>query len=406
MRVLSFDTFAGISGDMTVGALLALGLPFEHLRAELGRIDLGGYRLTAEPRMVQGIAATKFDVHLDAAPAHAHGPAHEHAHEHAHGHRSFRDIRALLERSGLAPKAKELALRIFTVLAEAEGRVHAKPAEEVTFHEVGAVDSIVDIVGTAIGVAHFGIEAAYVGPLPGGSGIVRSQHGPLPVPPPATVELLRGFDLRLGDGEGELVTPTGAAIVAAMARPRSEAPPLRVSAVGYGAGTRTWTDRPNLLRLILGDAEVDLEHDEMLVIETNIDDANPELYDFALERLFAEGARDVSLSPIQMKKNRPGTSLRVVCEPADRDRLAAVVLSETTAIGVRFYTVRRLKLRRESLTVATEHGEVRVKVSYAPDGRVNFAPEYDDCARLARAAKVPLKVVYQAALTAASKRSQ
>jgi uncharacterized protein (TIGR00299 family) protein len=398
VRVVFFDTFSGISGDMTVGALLALGLPLEHLRRELARVDLGGYRVEAERRMVHGIAATKFDVHLDAEP---HGHHDHHHHPHEHGHRSFRDIRALIEPSGLSPRVKEVALRIFGVLAAAEGRVHEKPADEVTFHEVGAVDSIVDIVGTAIGIDYFGVEAGYVGPLPAGSGIVQSQHGPLPVPPPATVELLRGFDLRLGDGRGELVTPTGAAIVAALARPLSEAPLLKLGAVGYGAGTRTLEDRPNLLRLALGEVVAALEHDDMVLIETNIDDANPELYDYVMERLFAEGARDVFLSPIQMKKNRPGTLLSVLCEPADRDRLAATVLSETTAIGVRFAPVQRLKLRREVITVKTEFGEVRVKVSHAPDGRRNLAPEYEDCARLARTASVPLKVVYEAATAAA-----
>lgn len=432
MRALYFDTFSGISGDMTVGALLAVGVPLDHLRAQLATLELDGYRLTAGPRMVNGIAATKFDVLLDppaesaaggsVANAPGHDPGHSHPHEHdrghrhdhgdathaapraAHGHRTFRDIRALLERSGVDAGAKDLALRIFGVLAEAEGRVHRVAAEEVTFHEVGAVDSIVDIVAVALGVAWLGVGASWVGPLPSGSGIIRSQHGPLPVPPPATAELLRGFDVRLGDGVGEMVTPTGAAIIAALAKPIAAPVSFRASVVGYGAGTRTLADRPNVLRLVLGEVEQGFEHDEMVLIETNIDDGNPELYEFVMERLFAEGARDVFLSPIQMKKNRPATLLGVLADPADRERLAAVILSETSSIGVRFSPVSRLKLPRRVVTVRTEFGEVRVKVSTPPAGADNLAPEYDDCVRLARAAGVPLRVVYQAALLAAAQR--
>jgi uncharacterized protein (TIGR00299 family) protein len=440
VKVLYFDTFAGISGDMTVGALLALGVPIDHLRTELARLDLHGYHLSAEPCMVNGIAAIKFDVHLDghrevahehpspeeqedahhhahhhghqpskdhssdahAGREHAHDPAGVHAGTPGHGHRAFRDIRALIERSSLAPAVKETALRIFGALAVAEGKVHRRAADDVTFHEVGAVDSIVDIVATAIGVHHLGIGRAWVGRLPAGSGIVRSQHGPLPVPPPATAELLAGFDLRLGDGVGELGTPTGAAIVAALAQPVKAPVPMRVEAVGYGAGTRRLEDRPNLLRLILGEAEVGLERDEMVLLETNIDDGNPEIFDFVMQRLFEAGARDVFLAPLQMKKNRPGTLLRVLCEPDARDRMAAIVLSETSAIGVRFHSVERLKLARRVITVSTEFGEVRVKIARTPEGRDNLAPEYDDCVRLARAASVPLKVVYQAALIAAA----
>lgn len=407
MRCLYIDAFSGISGDMTVGALLALGLPIEHLRQELARLDLGGYRISAARRMVNGIAATKFDVHLEEQGdhhPHDHGGAGHHHHggeEHHHGHRSFRDIRALVERSGLEARVQDTTLRIFGALAEAEGRVHDRPADEVTFHEVGAVDSIVDIVGAAIGLVHHGIERAHVGPLPSGSGIVRSQHGPLPVPPPATAELLRGFDLRLGDGSGELVTPTGAAIVAALARPLASPLPMRVHGVGYGAGTRTLADRPNVLRLVLGEIEEGLERDEMLLVETNIDDANPELFDYVMQRLFEAGARDVFLQPIQMKKNRPGTLLSALCEPADRDRMAEIVFAETTAIGVRFTSVGRLKLPREVVTVKTDYGAVRVKISRPPAGAPQVAPEYDDCVALARAARVPLRVVYQAAVAAA-----
>ncbi len=382
MKVAYFDAFSGISGDMVVGALVAAGVPIDHLREGLGRLDLHGYSVTATPLQVRGIAAIKFDVHLEDA---------------AHTHRRHADISALIEGSRLELGVKQMALRIFALLAQAEGRVHGVDAGEVTFHEIGAVDSIVDIVAAAIGFSTLGIERAFVSALPGGSGMVASQHGPLPVPAPATVELLRGFALRLGDGEGELVTPTGAAIVAALAAP-GPPPPLRVIAVGCGAGSRSLADRPNLLRLMVGEVEAALERDQVAIIETNIDDSSPEIYDFVFERLFAAGALDVSLAAVQMKKNRPGTLLRVICAPADRQRLGEIVLTETSAIGIRSFLAERLKLPREIREVSTEYGPVRVKMSRSPDGTLHAAPEYDDCARIARARGVALKLVYAAAV--------
>lgn len=416
MTTLFFDAFAGISGDMTVGALLALGVPLERLRAELAKLPLDGCEVAAETRFVNGIGAVKFDVALaDAGAARAHEGHHHHDHasHESHGthgthethgthapHRPYRDIRLMLEQSTLDPRVKELSLAIFARLAVAEARVHGVAVDDVAFHEVGAVDSIVDIVGAATGFAELGVERFLVGTIPLGSGIVRSQHGPIPVPGPATAELLAGFVTRPDDGAGELVTPTGAAVLAALASPRP-VDGFRIDKVGYGAGTRVLHDRPNLLRLLLGDVVTAAGHDDVVLIETNIDDANPEIYDHVMERLFAAGARDVFLTPIQMKKNRPATQLAVLCAPADRDRLAAIVLSETTAIGVRYAPMQRLVLPRESVTVATEMGAVRVKIATAPDGTRNVAPEHDDCRRIALERGVPLKVVYQAALAAA-----
>ena len=385
MKVLYVDAFAGISGDMTVGALLALGVPLARLRAELERLPIGGYTIASEPRQVQGISAIKFHVHTSS---------------HGHSHRAFRGIRDLLTSSPLEARIISCALAIFTKLAEAEGRVHGVPPDDVEFHEVGAVDSIVDIVGTAIGITELGIERTYVSPLPLGSGIVPSQHGPLPVPGPATVELLRGFITRLGDGEGELVTPTGAAIVASLATPESP-PHVRVLGVGYGAGQRTLADRPNVLLLVLGESVAMSGHDELQVIETNIDDYNPEFYEYVIERLFAAGARDVYLAPVHMKKNRPGIVLSVLCAESERERLSGIILSETSAIGVRFYPVRRLVLPRHSREITTAYGVVRVKIAISPDGRENVAPEYEDCKRLATERSVPIKLVYQAALAGA-----
>lgn len=307
--------------------------------------------------------------------------------------------------SGLSADAKERALSIFTTLAEAEGTVHSVATEDVTFHEVGAVDSIVDIVGTAIGLVALDIDHAYVSPLPLGSGTVRSQHGVIPVPGPATIELLRGFPVRANDGNGELVTPTGAAIVRAIARPMTSPPMLNVERVGYGAGTKTFPDRPNLLRLLLGTVAVSVASEEMVVVETNIDDANPEIYEYAMEQLFAAGARDVWLSPAQMKKNRPGTTLHALAEPAQRDVIAGIMLRETSSIGVRSYPVQRTALPREEISVDTEYGAVRVKLARAPDGSLNLAPEYESCKQRAHERGVALKLVYQAALGAARQRA-
>ncbi len=397
MRVLYFDAFSGISGDMTVGALLSLGLPFDHLQAELAKLSLEGYDLSAKPRLVHGIEATKFDVDIH------HTDHHHHSHSHSHEHRPFREIRTMIESSRMSAGVKRQALAIFTKLAEAESKVHAVPVDDVEFHEVGAVDSIVDIVGAAIGLQFFAADRVLVSALPLGSGIVKSQHGPIPVPGPATAELLRGYVTRPGDGEGEMVTPTGAAIVAAVAEQASSMPDLRIERVGYGAGQRSLQDRPNILRLVLGDAAVTSKQDEIVVIETNIDDYNPELYDYVFERLLQAGARDVFLTPVQMKKGRPGVVLSVLCAAADREALGAIVLGETSAIGLRYYPVQRMMLERELREVTTKYGPIRVKVARGPDGHENLAPEYEDCKRVAAEKRVPIKLVYQAALAAAGR---
>lgn len=384
MKIAYFDTFSGISGDMTVGAFLHLGVSLDALRAELAKLPLSGYQLSQSERLQSGIRATKFDVEVS-EPL---------------GERSFRAIARMLQESALIPQVKETALRIFTVLAEAEGRVHGVAAEAVHFHEVGAVDSIVDIVGAAFGLQALGIEKVYTSALPMGKGLVPSRHGVLPIPGPATVELLKGWPVRLEDGDAELVTPTGAAIIAAVAQDET-VPQLQLAAVGYGAGERTLPDRPNLLRVLVGNTSETPREQQLLVLETNIDDLNPELYEHVMERLFTAGARDVFLAPIQMKKNRPGVLLWVLGEIADRDKLSMILFAETSTLGIRSYPVTRVALRRESKEVVTPYGGVRVKLAHSPDGRVNVAPEYEDCKRLARAKEVPLKLVYEAAVRSA-----
>jgi uncharacterized protein (TIGR00299 family) protein len=406
VRIAYLDPLAGISGDMTVGALLHLGLPLDAVREAVAALGLDGVALDAERVFRSGIAATKLHVRVPAAHgdrhAHAHGHAHEHArpHGHAHPHRPWAQIRELLATSPLAEPVRTAALAVFARLAEAEGRVHGIPADAVEFHEVGAVDAIVDVVGAALGFAHLGVEAIHVGPLPLGGGLVQAAHGPLPVPAPAVVELLRGRPVRLEDGGAELVTPTGAAVVAALARPEA-VPEMRIAAVGYGAGERTLADRPNLLRILVGEAVVPAGADDVVVLEATVDDLAPQLWEHVLERLLAAGARDAWLVPAIMKKSRPGVLLQVLAAPPDRDRVAGVVFAETSTIGLRHATWRRIVLPREERTVETPWGPVRVKIARAPDGTRNVAPEFEDCRRLARERGVALKLVQQAALAAA-----
>jgi uncharacterized protein (TIGR00299 family) protein len=399
MRIAYLDAFSGISGDMTTGALLDLGLPLAAIRDAIATLGLTGVEVHAERLERSGIAATKFNVrvhgeHPDPPGGHRHG-----AHD-AHGHRAYRDIRALLAGSRLEAVVRERALAVFARLAAAEGEAHGVAPEDVTFHEVGALDAIVDVVGAALGFTYLGVGAIYCSALPLGRGLVRAAHGPLPVPGPAVVALVRGRAVRFEDGASELVTPTGAAIVAGLGEPGS-VPELRVERVGYGAGDRVLADRPNLLRIVVGEVVAAAAGDDVVVLEATVDDTAPELWEHVLERLLEAGAKDAFLEPVVMKKSRPGVTLRVLAAPADRDRLAGVIFAETSTIGLRWAPWRRLTLPRETRVVETEYGPVAIKVAAAPDGTANLAPEFEDCRRLARARGVPLKLVYQAALAAA-----
>lgn len=385
MRVAYMDAFAGASGDMVVGALIHLGAPLAALEEELGKLAIGGYRLGARRERVCGLAATRFAVELTATTG-------------RHG-RAFPQVRDLVARSGLSPLVRERALAVLARLGEAEARAHGTSLEEVHLHEVGALDSIIDIVATAAALNHLGVEAIYASALPLGSGLTRGAHGPLPVPAPAVVELLKGRRVRLEDGAGEMVTPTGAAIIAALAEP-GPPPELAITGVGYGVGTRSWPDRPNLLRVLIGEPVAEPGLEEVVVIEAQVDDMNPELYTHVVERLLAAGALDVTLSPLEMKKGRPGTLLRVLAPPAKRERLAGIVFTETTTIGLRWSRWQRLVLPREERRVETAYGTVAIKVVRTPDGREHGAPEYEDCRRIALARGVPLRVVYEAALAA------
>lgn len=376
MRILYFDCFAGIAGDMTVAALLELGLPIETLRQGLQALPLSGYTLESSRVERQGIAGASFRVTLTREDQ---------------PHRHYSGIAAMIDQAPLKPRVKELAQRIFRRLAEAEASVHNVALERVHFHEVGAVDSIVDIVGTAIGLDYLGVEQIYASPLPFGRGFVNTAHGRLPVPAPATAHLMQGIPLAGDIGEGERVTPTGAAIVAALAQGFGAPPAMRPERIGYGAGEKDFAEVPNLLRLVLGEAAEQARHEEVLVIETHVDDMNPEIFGYLMEKLLAAGALDVAFSPLQMKKNRPATCLTVIARPQDLERLSGIILSESSAIGVRYYPVRRITLSRTVERRDTSLGPVQVKV--LENGRV--AAEYESCREIAATRGVPLIEVYR-----------
>jgi len=378
MRIAYGDLIGGISGDMFVGAMLDLGLPLTRLKSELKKIPTLRYTLTVSKKTVHSIRATRFHVVC---------PDEELA-------RSWKQIRTLIAGSRLHPEVKESGINIFSGLAEAEGKIHGIAPEKVHFHEIGATDSIVDIMAAAIGVHELGIDAFHFSRIPLGRGLTHALHGPLPVPGPATLELLKGIPVQGIDLDSETVTPTGAAIVRTLGKGFGAQPGMTMEKIGYGAGQKDFTNRPNLFRLVIGTDSLHWSQEEMLVIETNIDDMNPEFYDYVFDLLFAAGARDVFLSPIQMKKNRPGILLRVIAEPKDRDTLARIILSETSTIGVRYYPLGRIILKRTLESLKTGYGTIRVKVVEGPDGTRRVAPEYDDLKRIASAKKIPLKLLY------------
>ncbi len=425
-RTLYVDCFAGAAGDMMLGALLDLGLPVEHLQARLALLGELGGTLEVKRAFRHGIGAVDVTVRTAAtpvpvffAPVHAHSHGHGgHTHSHAHAspglgalapsptaahhevpHRGWREIRGLIQASGLDAPEKALALRIFERLALAEGKLHGMPPDDVEFHEVGGVDAIIDIVGTAIGLVWLAPEAIVVAPIPTPRGFVRCAHGLMPLPAPATMELLVGAETRACPFEGEWVTPTGAAILTTIAHAYGPLPAMRVGAIGYGAGDRDPETHANLLRLVVGDVLAARLSDA--VLETNIDDMSPELYGHLVDRLFEAGALDVWLTPIQMKKGRPGTKLSVLSPPERVADLEHLILAESTAIGVRHHTVQRHKATRSLETIETRLGPVRVKVARDGQRVVGVAPEYEDCRALALSAGVPLKEVMQLALEAA-----
>jgi len=381
MRVCYLDAFSGISGDMTVGALLDAGAGAEDLISALRSLETGAdYRVEYTQR--GHLRATKF--HVDLPEAHGHHHHHDH-----HHHLHLPQILDLISAADLPLKVKLMAGSVFRLLGEAESRAHEVPIEKVHFHEVGAADSIADIVGACMGLELLGVERVYCSPVNVGSGTVETAHGTLPVPAPATATLLQGKPIYSDGPRAELTTPTGAAIVAALAVEFGGPPPMRITTTGYGAGSKDFPKRANVLRALVGETVEVREATSVAVIEANIDDSSPELLGFAMERLLETGALDVTLSPLFMKKNRPGTLLRVIAYPEHREKLAQMVLAETSTFGVRIYAAERMVEQRRIIDVDTPHGKVRIKVS----GSGHFAPEYEDCRRLAAETGVPLRKI-------------
>jgi len=379
MKVAYLDCVSGISGDMLLGALVDAGLPVDDLRADLAKLDLSGYRLESHKTTRGGLAATKVDVILE---------------EQQQPHRRLPDILALIDASALPDSDKQRGGDVFRALAEAEAQVHNSSPDEVEFHEIGAVDAIVDVMGTVAGLRMLAVEQLCCSPLPAGAGWAAAQHGQIPVPAPATLSLLTkaGAPLRPGpDPDIELVTPSGAAIVATLAT--FDRPAMTLASVGYGAGSRDLEGRPNVLRVWLGETQAATK--TMLLIETNIDDMSPEIAAYAQERLFEAGAADVWVQSIQMKKNRPGMLLSVLCAADLEDAMVDVLMRETTTLGVRVREVARHEAERETLALESSLGPAAVKVKRLPGREPVFAPEYEACAKLARERGLPLAEVYR-----------
>jgi hypothetical protein len=399
MKLAYLDCFSGISGDMFVGALLDAGLPLDRLFAELKKIPLGFYEFKRSRTMRGHLAGTRVEIRV---------PAQQPT-------RNLGDITELIVHSALSASVQQRVLDVFRRLADAEGKLHNRPPTEVHFHEVGALDSILDIVGACVGLELLEISQLVCSPVNVGSGMVRAAHGSLPVPAPAALELLKDVPIYSSGVQGELVTPTGAALITALAAGFGPIPAMKVECVGYGAGSREIPGRPNLARVLIGERSAGpalptggpltgrsegSSDDVVSVIEANVDDMSPQLYGFFVDQALAAGALDVTCTPIQMKKNRPGLLVSVLCTPPAGDALAQLLFEQTTTIGVRIHETRRKVLERELLSVETPYGAVQIKVARR-DGKVlNVAPEYEDCQRLATEKKVPLKQVMIAAQAA------
>lgn len=400
MRILSFDTIGGASGDMILAALIDLGVDAASLERDLASLKIGPFHLHAERGLSAHLAGTRVEVHAE-PEGRAHAHHHDHDHEHGHApHRGLAEIESLIRASALPDAVKDQACRVFRRIGEVEARMHGTTVDKIHFHEIGAVDSIVDIVGCCLALHRLGVEAVAVGPLPQGRGVIRCAHGTFPNPAPATVELLRGMAIEQTDLPFELVTPTGAALLAewrTMERPPAGA---KIERVGYGLGHRDLGDRPNLLRAVFltDSSESSEEADTCLVLETNIDDMTPELIGALTQRLLTAGALDAFTVPVQMKKQRPGVLLTVLCAQADREKLLDLIFRESTTFGVREYEARRTILARRIETVRTPYGEVRVKIGSWRGHDITRAPEFEDCLRLAAEKGVEARHVYQEAL--------
>jgi pyridinium-3,5-bisthiocarboxylic acid mononucleotide nickel chelatase len=439
MRILYVDCFSGISGDMMVGALADLGVTPSTFEWELSKVDLGDFHLHFERQTRRGIAGIKFDIHsgsthVESGPhaheddAHRHGRSRQHQehsdecsiHGHHHDHneqeenaapnhqlrdelsqaRDLPDIRNLIQKSELSDFVKEHALSIFQRIAEAEAKIHGAPIEQVHFHEIGALDSIVDIVLTCVGIEGLRIERVYFSSLNEGQGTFRCSHGEYPLPSPATLEILKGIPISQIPVPYELITPTGAAIVAEFQHSVGILPEMRPEKIGYGVGERDLPNRPNVLRAVLGQPTTDQTPEQITELQANIDDLSPEILGAAQERLFNGGALDVFFVPIQMKKNRPGTMISVLCRPCDCRAMQEILFAETSTFGIRYQRIDRITLDREIVRVETTAGTIQVKVGRRHGRIVQASPEFESCDRAARESQQPLKRIYEMALQA------
>ncbi|HKP80785.1 MAG TPA: nickel pincer cofactor biosynthesis protein LarC [Pyrinomonadaceae bacterium] len=382
MKTFYFDCFAGASGDMILGAMVAAGVDPGFLREQLSLLSVDGFSVNFETVNRSGLSATYARVET----------------EHEHKHRHLSDIKKIIESSRLSDGVKQRAVQIFTRLAEAEARVHNEPVDHVHFHEVGALDAIIDVVGAAICFEALKIDRFICSPIHVGSGMVKMAHGQFPIPPPAVTELLKGVPFYATDIKGELLTPTGAAIITTVCNEYGPIPRMSTETTGYGAGTREYKDFPNVLRVLLGETEDKSATDERLwMIETNLDDVSPQIIGHVMDRVLELGALDCFFTPVQMKKNRPGVLLSVLCGRDEKEAVMRLLFMETTTLGIRSYEVTRRALERSLVRVETQYGSIDVKVAHL-DGRVvNEMPEFEQCRQAAASANVPLKVVEEAA---------
>lgn len=379
MNAAYLDCFSGISGDMLLGALVDAGLPIAELEQLTALLHLEGCRLEWAREARSGIFGTRIMVHIDQAKQHT---------------RNFADIRELISRSDLPENVKDTSISVFSSLAKVEAHIHNSSPEAVHFHEVGAVDSIVDIVGSVYGLFLLGVDAVHVSPLPLGTGFVQTAHGTMPVPAPATMALLRNVPVSQTEIPHELVTPTGAALVKTLAQAFGPIPRMKVEKIGYGVGGREFPHRPNLLRILLGKQGGGEKHETIVVLESNIDDMNPEWAGYLMERLFEEGALDVIFFPIQMKKNRPGIQVQVLARPDARERLTGILFHESGTLGVRFSYTERHIIEREEVEVESPWGALKAKKIIHDANTVYLVPEYESCRKVARRYGLPLRQIY------------
>ena len=380
MEIAYFDCFSGISGDMILGSLIDLGLDIEYLKNEFKKINLSGYEINAEKIKKRDISCIKVNITV----------------KDKQKHRSLKEINALIDKSELNPEVKKKSKDIFLKLAKAESKVHNIDIDKIHFHEIGAIDSILDIIGAVIGLDKLNLKKIYCSTIPVGRGFVKSAHGKLPIPAPATSELLKGIPTYSTKVEGELVTPTGAAIITSLTNNFGEMPLMKIEKIGYGAGKSDF-DHPNLLRIFIGESLDKYDTDTVNVIETNIDDMNPEYYEVVFEKLLKNGALDVYLTNIQMKKNRPGIKLSIISPLEITNELTDIIFNETTTFGLRIYKTNRKKLFVEKEKVETKYGEITIKIGKTKDEIKLISPEYENCKKLAQENNVSLKEIYELA---------